>query len=37
VMRAAMDRVDVQPDGEGTTVLLRRRLGGAGGARDIHA
>jgi serine phosphatase RsbU (regulator of sigma subunit)/anti-sigma regulatory factor (Ser/Thr protein kinase) len=28
VMRAAMDRVDVQPDDEGTTVLLRRRLGG---------
>jgi anti-sigma regulatory factor (Ser/Thr protein kinase) len=28
VMQAAMDTVDVQPDEEGTTVMLRRRLGG---------
>jgi anti-sigma regulatory factor (Ser/Thr protein kinase) len=34
VMRAAMDTVEVQPDEEGTTVVLRRRLGAT---PDRHA
>jgi anti-sigma regulatory factor (Ser/Thr protein kinase) len=32
LMRALMDAVEVTPSPEGTTVLLRRRLDGAGGA-----